>query len=92
MLFQESSALDRKISDKFEKLLSDEKFLPNGGRLAFPAFHLYSNESAFNKSELKPLDKNTVKLLKGADHYVSYLSLNRLIIFPDCSGWFRSRA
>lgn len=56
--------------------LSDPKFMPSGGALAFPCFHMYSHDERF-QVRLRPLTRKTVLALKGRDLLVAKTALDR---------------
>jgi hypothetical protein len=50
--------------------LADRRFLPRGGVLAFPCFHMYSHEARFQRA-IRPLTRASALKLKGRDQHVA---------------------
>ncbi len=55
---------------KLSTALADRQFLPKGSVLAFPCFHMYSQEAVFQK-RIPPLTIRSVLRLKGSDQLVA---------------------
>ena len=71
-----SGAATERLQQGLERTLTDRHFLPRGGVLGFPCFHMYSHEAAFQRS-LPPLTKTGAALhrLKGRDQEVAAAAL-----------------
>jgi hypothetical protein len=71
-----SGATTERLRQGLERALADRHFLPRGGVLGFPCFHMYSHEAAFRRS-LPPLTQKGAALhrLKGRDAEVAAAAL-----------------
>ncbi len=63
-----------RVEEAWRALLSDQKFLPNGGTLAYPCCHLYHQDARFQQ-EPSPITQQSVTLLKGRDHLTAATAL-----------------
>ncbi len=94
-----ASAKSRAFLHKLRLALMNPNFFPEGGRLAFPCFHLYEREEDLPQSEpLEPEIKCQDLMLRGADALIAVcaarvgldVSVLRLMMIDDgdeCTGW-----
>jgi hypothetical protein len=52
------------ITQCLRECIQDDAFMPDGGTLAFPSFHLYNKEAMFKK-DIPPLNSKSITKLKG---------------------------
>ncbi len=62
------------LSQRLKQALADRHFLPKGGVLGFPCFHMYSHKAAFQRG-LPALKRATLRVLKGRDYEVAAAAL-----------------
>jgi hypothetical protein len=63
-----------RLRGRLDAALADRRFLPRGGVLGFPCFHMYSQETGFQGS-LPPLTEASALALKGVDQHVAAAAL-----------------
>lgn len=56
------------------RALEDPTFLSQGGTLAIPCFHMYSEDHRFQK-KIEPLSPTTLRVLKGRDQTIARVAL-----------------
>lgn len=69
-----SGPATEQLHQRLEQALADRHFLPKGGVLGFPCFHMYSHEAAFQRGR-PALKRATAHRLKGRDYEVAAAAL-----------------
>lgn len=60
------------LIEKLKELLADDEFMPGGGKLGFPCYHLYTNGQFFkNRESDDALELTQIKKLKGKDFNIA---------------------
>lgn len=62
------------IQEAWRGLLADASFLPKGGLVGYPCCHLYHQDARFPVQQ-KPLNQQSMKMLKGRDQLVAAAAL-----------------
>jgi hypothetical protein len=63
-----------RVQETWQALLADQRFLPDGGTLAYPCCHLYHQDARFQQKQ-SPITQATMATLKGRDHLVAATAL-----------------
>jgi hypothetical protein len=63
-----------RVQEAWQALLGDQRFLPDGGILAYPCCHLYHKDARFQQKQ-SPITRQSLTVLKGRDHLVGTTAL-----------------
>jgi len=62
----------KSLIEKLKEILADDQFMPDGGKLGFPCYHLYTNGQFFKGRDSEdPLEMTQLKKLKGKDFNIA---------------------
>jgi len=62
----------KELIQLFQQAMQDKSFLPKGGELGFPCYHLYTNGQVFKDADAEDaMDLKRIQKLKGKDFHVA---------------------